>query len=155
MKIQRKKLEIGGVPAFDRPRFTDSLHFPDDVTQLTAHNLSELMGKYAALAAFVEQEATTWSMAVIRIEQELEEGESQFMLKHPKTVFLERWRLENKLRQDLALRAIHRRLTGARTLRERAQSLVRIYERLINVLSRELSRRMATNDGSRYASLGK
>lgn len=155
MKIQSKKLEIGRIPSFERPKFTDSMRFPDDVTQLTAHNLSELMGRYASLAAFVEQEATTWSMAVIRLEQELEEAESQFMLKNPKTLFLERWRLDNRLRQDLTLRSIHRRLTGARALRERAQSLVRIYERLINVLSRELSRRMATNDGSKYSSFNR
>lgn len=153
MKVKSKQqcLEIGNLPKFKRPAFADSLRFPTDVTQLTGQNIGELMGKYAALLAFVEQESTSWTILELRTEQELEQQQTQFMLVNPRTVFLERWRLDIRMKQDLKIQSLRVRLSKIRELKERAASMVRTYDRLINVLSRELSRRLATQDGSRYA----
>lgn len=145
-----RRLEIGNIPAFSRPKFTDTLKFPDDLTALTSVNVSELMGKYASMLAFVEQEATTWTIKEIEVERKLEDAKAKFLQEHPKKVFLDRWRLEASMKQEADFGQLHNRLAVIRGLKERALSMVRIYDRLINVLSRELSRRLATNDGARH-----
>lgn len=154
MKVKtktRRVLEIGGIPEFIRPAYADTLHFPADMSQLTAQNLSELMGKYAGLLAFVEQEATTWEIQSIRLAQSMEAFEGQHIRENPKLMFLERWRIDASVKRDPAMSDMRKRMSHIRVLKERALSLVRTYERLINVLSRELSRRISTNDGSRYS----
>lgn len=151
MKLQKtiKRLPIADIPEFVRPAFTDSLRFPDDITKLAATNVSELMGKYAALQAFVEQEATTWIIQEMRLEQKLDDARSDVLQDNHKLHFLEKWKMAQRVDSDPTVRRIRQRLTLVRSLKERAQSLVRSYERLGQVLSRELSRRLATNDNFR------
>jgi len=154
MKITVKdvaRLEIGNLPAFTRPKFADTINFPVDLTQLRSDNLSELMGKYAALLAFVEQEATTWRIHELKVGQQMEDAKGEFLAENPKLLFLERWKLDARMGAAVKTQNLARRITTIRTLKERAESLVRTYDRLINVLSRELSRRLATNDGQRHS----
>lgn len=153
MKVHTKRLEIGNLPEFQRPAFADTLRFPTDLTKLGAQNLSELMGRYAALLAFVEQEATTWEIQEIKTEQTLENTQTKLMVESPRLALLEKWRLDLRLRQEDSVKDLNRRLTVIRTLKVRARSLVKTYEQLIGILSRELSRRLSTNDGQRFQSL--
>lgn len=153
MKVKKReigRLEVGRIPVFERPAFTDTLRFPDDLTQLVSANLSELIGKYAKLTAYVESEATSWVVQEQRVIYLLEEAETNFMRDNPKLLFLERWRIDRKLQQEESVRILQRRLVNIRALKERALSLVRTYDRLSNALSRELSRRLATNDGLKH-----
>ena len=151
MKLREriKRSPIADIPEFVRPAFTDSLRFPDDITKLAAANVAELMGKYAALQAFVEQEATSWLIREMSLEQELDDARSAVLQDNHKLHFMEKWKMAQRVDADPSVRKIRQRLTLVRSLKERAQSLVRSYERLGQVLSRELSRRLATNDGFR------
>lgn len=151
MKLQTviKRLPIADIPEFVRPAFTDSLRFPDDITKLAPTNVSELMGKYAVLQAFVEQEATTWLVQEMALEQKLEDARSDVLQENHKLHFMEKWKMSQRVDSMPSVRRIRQRLTLVRSLKERAQSLVRTYERLGQVLSRELSRRLASNDNFR------
>lgn len=150
LKTAVVRLEVGHIPALERPKFTDNIRFPDDLTQLSAQNLSELMGKYGALLGFVEQETTTYAIAEKRIEHQIEEAEVQYHADNSRTRFLEKWKVDLLVRSDQAVRLLHKRLVTVRALKERGLSLVRTYTQFINILSRELSRKISSNDGGRY-----
>lgn len=149
-KESTPRLEIGNLRQFPRPKFADSLVFPDDVTKLGNSNVSDLMGKYAALQAFVEQECCTWSIELLRTEEMLERAKDEYIRQNKGCLSFDRWRLDIKIRESDVVRALVRRRSNILAFKERAASMVRIYAQLINVLSRELSRRLSTSDGFRH-----
>jgi hypothetical protein len=75
MKVKQKKPapEILGstvaidLPAFQRPKYADSVKWPDDITQLTAQNVSELLGKYTGLLCFAQSELAKYQQEILGI----------------------------------------------------------------------------------------
>lgn len=149
MKLIRRSA-IAALPLFPRPAFADTLHFPADLLELEAGNISDLLSKYAQMQAFAEQQATDWRVMELTLEHRLEQAELTVLGEEPRLLFLERWKLNYRLQAQPKVQSVKYALIQARTRKEQALSLVRQYELLGNALSRELSRRLASEERRRF-----
>jgi hypothetical protein len=153
MKVNKSKGTIIGsntrldLPRFSRPKFADSLKFPNDITQLSAQNVSELLGRYTQMLAFVSEQHTIATIRILEAETRLSHTASKIVIEDPKLVHLERWRRDQVVDTDSRMMLLKADLLKAKKVREVGWLYCQNYERYISALSRELSRKLATNDG--------
>jgi hypothetical protein len=139
------------LPVFDRPAYADKTKWPADITQLTSQNISELIGKYTGLLAYVEAQMSKYDQEIIKAEAMLESKSTQMFLDNPGIAHLEKWRRDQKIASDDGVIIIKSALTIARVKKTQAAMYVKNYERQINALSRELTRKLASNDGYNHS----
>lgn len=156
MKLKSKKSGaiIGtetyvNLPSFERPKWADNLRFPDDITQLNAQNVSELIGKYTALLCYVQEQYSRLCVKLVSVESQAQQLESRIYLDTPQIAHLERWRRDQKINADSRMLGLKIRETEVRKHKEVTWSFVQNYERCISALSRELTRK--TSDGKKSA----
>ena len=161
-KVQKKEAEklLGyqtqlQLPAFKRPAFADSLKFPDDLTELTSQNVSELLGKYTDLQAYVNSQRTSYIVECLRLQTLMERLETEAFIEQPQIAHLQRWRRDQKINSDSRMRDLKAKYYWYSQLREVAQLYFDNYQAYIQALSRELSRKLATNDGQRFSKFSK
>lgn len=146
MKIFRRgplRTEISSrqFPAVERPSWIDSLKWPEDITSLGPANLSELLGRYTALyayACFVAAEATEADLCLQS--QELLRRGTVFR-QNPSVNGQARWKRDAYLITDAALEGVAISRGRHRIKAEWAKAYQAIYDRYIQALSRELTRR--------------
>ena len=140
------------LPSVVRPSFADTLRFPDDITQLSAQNVSELLGKYTALQAFAIFEQA--GLTIKELDKDREEAllRATIIGERPNIQHLDRWRRDDILTIDprwLALQDRSRRISQRKVA---VSAYVAIYEKYSMALSRELSRKTSSGDGQRHSS---
>jgi len=153
MKVNRNQAGaiIGSVvkidlPRFLRPAFADTLKFPDDITQLDAQNVSELLGKYTKLLAYAAQEHAKQTVRMLEIECKMAELQSEIFIQSPGIAHIERWKRDQKIQAHPRMFNIRITLLEINQRREMLSMFVSNFERFINALSRELSRKLAQGD---------
>lgn len=125
-----------------RPKFADSLVFPNDVTELTPENVSELHAKYTVLFTYANQELTKANVALLKLDTEEALRKTQLFIESKGRLnHLDRWRRDSVLEVDNDIQRIAQQRGYYRIQKEFAQMMVTNYDKYINALSRELSRR--------------
>jgi hypothetical protein len=126
---------------FKRPAFTDTLHFPNDVTQLGASNVSDLLSKYTALYAFANAEMCRANVMLLRLDTAESLRRASLLRQQPTLNAQERWRRDTILDCDQEVGRIIAQRAQAKEAREIAQTARDNFDRYISALSRELSRK--------------
>jgi hypothetical protein len=161
MKIQKKQeTQVVGttiaidLPVFERPKFADKIKWPDDITQLTAQNVSELLGKYTALLCYAEAQLAKYQQEILMLENKASQLAIFIYKEEPSIRTLEKNKREMKIATDDGMIKIKSRLSTLRSCEVATSMFVKNYERFVTALSRELSRKSASGDGLRYARSG-
>jgi hypothetical protein len=126
-----------------RPKVADTLMFPSDITELTSANVSDLHAQYTELYTYANQELAKANVAIIQLQTEEAFLRNKIFIESPRINQLERWRRDSLVEADPRLEAIHKSLVKFRVEKEFAQMAVTNYDKYINALSRELSRKAA------------
>lgn len=148
------KLNKDGFPEFSRPKFADSIVFPADVTQLTSVEVSKLMGQYTQMHVWAAAHAAQLGMRIAEMENLLDRTRVSIYQDSPGTLTaLNKNEREEKLLTYPEVRTIKVKLRTLHATRQQAETHAQCYERFIMVLSRELSRKTASNDGIRFERL--
>lgn len=152
MKIKsRNKAVVGSTFSylpeshFDRPKYTDKLRWPDDITQLTAQNISELHGKYTQLYAYANRELARINMAILKLQTDDSLRRNQFFRMNPSLNSQEKWKRDAKMETDPVIESIAKDISLRRIERTQAEMFVQNYERYLTALSRELTRKGSEN----------
>jgi hypothetical protein len=156
MKIKKKEQLVSGsqvsyslFPEIKRPKWSDSLVFPDDVTRLEASNISELHGKYTALFAYANQELTKINVEILRLQTEDSVLRNRLLRKSPALNSQERWRRDSVLDSHSDIERLEIRVAQLKMAREHATMYCQNFEKYIAALSRELSRKQV-QENARY-----
>ena len=134
-------LTFSSYQEFPRPVFTDTLHFPDDITTLTGGNVSELLGKYTKLFVFANAELCKWSVRLLRAQTAESLRRAALLRQDPSLNVQERWRRDAVLDCDAEIVRLTLRQAHCRAERDIAQTARDNFEKYIAALSRELSRK--------------
>jgi hypothetical protein len=126
-----------------RPKFADALRFPDDITELASANVSDLHAKYSELYTYANQELARANIAILKLQTEETFLKSKIFVENPRINHLERWKRDCLIDADPRMEEIYRLLSKFRVEKEYAQMAVTNYDKYINALSRELSRKTA------------
>jgi hypothetical protein len=147
MKLKTQSSVVGvarttaNFPLLPRPRFADTLRFPADITELTAANVSELLGKYTQLYAYANQELALLGVRLLRVQFQRDIRRNEIFRKRPGLNGIERWRRDAVLDEDSQME----QLGAAENLIERQKVMLQMaqtnFDRYLVALSRELTRK--------------
>jgi len=140
-KISGVSLTFSNFPGIKRPEFIDALRWPVDLTQLTAQNISELHGKYTQLYAYANQELSRINVKIIELETRERLRRNYLFRVSPSMNSQERWRRDAVLDSDTKIEEIAMERDKQRMARVHTEMFVANYEKYLNALSRELSRK--------------
>ena len=154
MKLNLKKKKspdlIGGVsvshsryPAVPRPAFTDRLKFPEEITELGSANVSDLLGKYTLLWSYVNQDAARLKVTLLRLQHQESRRTNDMFRENPRLSHVEKWRRDAVVSEDSYIEAVRQQISRAEAELEYANMYLANYDRYINALSRELTRKMS------------
>lgn len=141
-------IDYGSLPHTPRPAFTDALRFPDDITELGAANISELLGKYTKLWAFVNQDRARLRVQLIRLQQQEGKRINNIFRQRPTLNNLEKWKREAVLSEDEVIEQIRANRAAVEIALTHSEMFLENYDRYTNALSRELTRK--THEMSSY-----
>lgn len=149
MKLkQSNKVEGIGLPQFKRPEYAATLRFPTDITELTAENITDLIGKYTALLCYAQGYLSGIVVSILDTEQRLSLTESKILIDEPRYIHLEKWKRDSLVKTDSRIRHLNYELSNNRKAKEIAEAFVANYERCIAALSKELTRKMSQESPS-------
>lgn len=131
-------------PLPQRPAYADKLKFPADITELTSANISELMGKYTEMYSYAAAEAAKAEVQLLLAETEERKTETRILNSRPNIVHLEKWRKDLVVDSDKTMLKLHEQVKKAQVRLRYAKMYLEIFDRYLNALSRELTRK--TND---------
>lgn len=157
--VKKSKPEITGItvavdlPVFNRPKYADSVKWPDDITQLAAQNVSELLGKYTGLLCYAQSELANYQQQILGIEYQINRLEVTIYTEEPQVVNLAKNIRDLKFDSDEGMTILKAHLIRLKRCEVVTSMHVQNYERKITALSRELSRKTASGDGLRFANV--
>lgn len=128
------------LPNQKRPKFAESLRFPDSVSALEAENITDLMGKYTKLLAYVKGCWSSLKRDELSIERQINEVKRDLYVKNPSN-FSTRGNGQYAIQFNPKVFELNGNLNLARQEIVITESHIDVYEKFINTLSRELSRR--------------
>lgn len=151
MKLKRLRAPKGygfpiRLPDFNRPAFTDTLRFPEDLTVLSDANVSELLGKYTMLYAYAAQERSRAYLEELKADQELSQVEAGITSEAPQIQHIERWKRDAILASYPEIQKARMKQFMAVQRKEIAGTYASNYDRYVQALSRELTRKTAFSD---------
>lgn len=140
------------LPEIDRPKWADGLRFPDDVTELTAANVSELLGKYTQLWTYVQQDLSRLEQETLKLDSAERERKHEIITGNPRINTIEKHKREAFYDGDSKMRGINRARSVIDLRKASSHSFLSIYDKYIQALSRELTRKGMTEErGMKYA----
>lgn len=149
--IQDVAIQGFELPVFAKPVFADKLTIPADITQLDSQDVSRLMGRFTAVQAWVGQQLADLEFKIARAANALDAVKASLYSEQPHLLT----RLNKNQKEDTLstypevqkLEFMIRSLHAARRQHELMSSSL---ERVVMVLSRELSRKTASRDGMNF-----
>ncbi len=133
---------IFGFRKIDRPKFIDSLVFPaDTLTSLDSEQVSDLHAKYTLLYAFANQGLADANVSILKLQNQRNNRENELYRENPRLNNIEKWKRDARIREDTQIESFHFRLCYQHQVRITLEMLITNYEKFINALSRELSRK--------------
>ncbi len=134
-------VRYGRMPTVARPKFTDSLKFPEDITELGSANCSELLGKYTLLWSYVNQDVSNLKVRQLKLQQREQLRLNQIFRENPAVNRLEKWRKDSVIAEDTYIEAIRSAMLTTNMQLETMNMYLANFDRYINALSRELTRK--------------
>lgn len=150
MKIPAKNhaTDLGGtlityeeMPKVQRPKFVDTLRFPEDITELSAANCSELLGKYTLLWTFVNQDMARLKVRLLRLQHQEGVRVSEMFRHRPQLNQIEKWKRDSVISEDTQVESLRRQTSAINVELEYSGMYLANYDRYILALSRELTRK--------------
>lgn len=127
-------------PEEPRPSFADTLTFPPDITALTPREVSALHGRYTAMFAYATAE-----QAKLRIEKLRYESEAQIhknnIQRNGVTYGRRKGDVDTQVRLDMKMQQLYAAMISLDQRILFIDSRISIFDRYMNTLSRELTRR--------------
>lgn len=133
----------------ERPKFTDTLRFPDDITQLTATNISELLGKYTKLYVYANQNLAKANVALLRLDTRESLLRNAIFRSRPSLNGLDRWRRDAIISEHPEMESIIKHRGHHLQQKELLTTLVANFDKYLVALSRELSRKSFDRETTR------
>lgn len=131
------------LPEFQRPAFLDSLIFPANITQLDSGSLSGLIGKFSLAYAYACSLRAGADVDLMAAELREQVSRAQLYRERPALISsLERHKRDAILEMEPAIIAAKTAAVEARQKREYAWHMIQAYEKLLNALNRELTRKL-------------
>lgn len=143
MKIVKKGRSFTklGLPEVFRPKFASTLVFPSDITELTAQNISDLIGKYTLLYSYANQELSKLNVLILQSERREEIRVNDLFRTRPSLNQIEKWRRDSVLAEDTEIEEIRTNINRLQIQKEFTQMYLSNFDRYVNALSRELTRK--------------
>lgn len=156
MKLKQPAQPVGWfrLPVITRPDCADTVVWPGKLTDLTPENLSDLLGKYTAMLAYVTHVAAEATAEAIKLEAEKAQATTALYVQEPRLANLDKWRRDLKLDALPEIEAVNIKLTTMKIRRTMAEAYISTYDRYIAALSRELSRRISAGEARMRNGLG-
>ena len=129
-----------------RPKFSDRLKFPDDITELSPANVSDLLGKYTQMYAFANQELALVNVKLLALQTDESRRVTALFCSNPTLNQQERWRRDAVVDTDKKIQEISREVSLCKQKKEMLQMFLANYDRYLTALSRELSRKSHEQD---------
>ena len=124
----------------ERPAFTDSLRFPDDITKLSSSNVSALHGNYVSLYAYAVSELSLASVQALRIRSEMHVRRNN-VSRTGQTYGKKKHAIDIEVRNDKALEDLQLKVDVVEQKIKQLEAFVTIFDRYASTLSREITRR--------------
>jgi hypothetical protein len=156
MKAVVKKKQFSGIEfstkfvEFGRPAYTEKLRFPDNITELPAQNVSELLGKYTQLYVFANAETCKCSVRILRLQTALSLKKAALLRDDPHLNTLEKWRRDTVLDCDEEIMNMEAAIGSLKSEQQVAETARDNFDRYISALSRELTRKTNEEQKQRY-----
>ncbi len=154
--VFKKKTALSGVsivygnfPVIERPSFTKTLKFPEDITELGAKNISDLHGKYTLLWTFASQDLARVNVQILAVETSISFRRNAIFRNRPMINQQDRWKRDAILESDPDIENLELQLAQAKAEKEQIQMWLNNFDRYLTALSRELSRKMNDQDRNR------
>lgn len=155
LKKKKKNTDIKGttvsglkLPAVPRPDFLDGFVFPEDITELDPKQVSDLLSKYTLLYSYANQHVSKLSVKEIQLQTMESMRKNHIFRSRPYLNAQERWRRDSIIEEDRKIEEFRRRRSYLSQEKMLVQAYLDNYERYINALSRELSRKQFDHDRS-------
>lgn len=140
------------LPKIFRPKWADKLNFPDDLTELTAGNISELLGKYTALWAYANQDLSEIQRKLLGLDAAEQERINEIYSNRPAINTVEKYKKEGIFSSDRKISQYRRFRKGLHMQRASTEMFLQNFQAYINALSRELTRKSTLESiGPRYS----
>lgn len=137
------------LPSVRRPDFADHLRFPEDITQLNGENVAELLGKYTLLYSYAAQDMAFLNQESLRIESHERIRRSEIVQQNPRINTIEKYKREAFFEADSKLRSLQEHRTVVNIRKETTGMFMNNFDKYIQALSRELTRKTTTEERER------
>ena len=128
-------------PLPERPKYADALKFPQDITELTPANISELMGKYTEMYSYAAAEAAKAEVQLLILATGGKKVETDILQSRPELLHKEKWRKDLIINTDPQKVELLKKEQHWQIRLRYAKMFLEIYEKYLNALSRELTRK--------------
>lgn len=155
MKLKRKKgsspslISHLRLPRILRPKFADTLRFPEDITQLESANVSELLGKYTLLYTYAAQDMSFLNQESLRLESQERVRRFEVMQTNPRMNTIEKHKREAFYDSDSSMRQLQDQRTLVNMRKESTAMFMGNFDKYIQALSRELTRKSSIEERER------
>ena len=157
MRLKKRKLSTPKsklishlrLPSVRRPDFADHIRFPDDITQLNGENVAELLGKYTLLYTYAAQDMAFLNQESLRIESHERVRRSEIVQNNPRINTIEKYKREAFFEADSKLRSLQNHRTVVSIRKETTGMFMNNFDKYIQALSRELTRKTSSEEKER------
>lgn len=163
MKLKRKRHSTGQtkeapelathlqLPKIHRPKWTDKIRFPDDITELHSSNIADLLGKYTQLWALVNQDSCRITQELLRYDAAEQSRINEMIDRRPAINTLEKYKKDGVFGADPKIASYRRSRKSLHIQKAATEFYLTTYDKYINALSRELTRKATVEtQGQRY-----
>lgn len=140
------------LPKIRRPKWADTIRFPDDLTELHSSNIMELLGKYTQLWALVNQDLCRITQELLRYDAAEQSRVNEILEHRPGVNRLEKYKKDGVFGADPKIAAYRQTRKALHIQKAAVEMFLSTYDKFINALSRELTRKSTLeNIGPKYA----
>lgn len=135
-----KKMPGWAFPAIERPSFTDTLKFPENLASISSGELGVAHGRFTSMLAYAASELAKLTVEKLKVESAIS------MEYHRRVVSLsmqdvQKWKIQNVVESSTAMVLLKKQLLEENIKIEAVRTYKENYERYAAALSREMSRR--------------
>ena len=137
-------VSIPHFPKIVRPQFADSLQFPaENMTKLPSSQIADYLAKYTELHAYANQELSAIKVRLLMNGTEDSVTRNKLLRERPNLNGIEKWRKEAVMDSDEEIEKLYTESQSLKVAQTQLEMLTVNYDRYIQTLSRELTRKLS------------
>lgn len=129
-------------PDIARPTYTDTLTFPEDITQTTLKEIGRYLGYYTGLHAYAVSELSKVDVQILKLRSEISVRRAN-VARNEFNAGKSKYEADRAVKIDIAMQILETRMLKLEQDQNFIRSRVEIFDRYCNTLSREMTRRSA------------